>query len=467
MARNFLSQVRRTWIKHFPPPKQPVLAAVSGGADSMALLHVLAGLSREWGFRVEVAHMDHGLRGEESAEDARFVARMAEGMGLVCHLGRLIPGSLRRKGVSLQEAARAERLSWLERVASEAGAGQIALGHTANDAAEDVLMRLLTGAGTRGLAGMRPSRGRFIRPLIECSRQDIEAWLGEQGIAWREDSSNASPRYLRNRIRGQLIPELGRYNPSLREALVRQAAVLGDEDDLLDALAAERLAALRMPGEDTVLPCALLSAEHPALERRVLRLSLEGLAGGLRGISFRHIEALRGLARSVSPSARLALPGGLVAARRYGDLHLSRGARPSEQGFERRIAGPGSYDIPEAGRKLTLRLIEARAEAGENETLFDAGSLAWPLLLRSPRRGDRFHPRGMGGGRKLVFRLLADLKVPRFERGTFPLLASGETIIWVGGLRAAEEASPAAGGPYLAARLEAAPPHGHNCGPLG
>ncbi len=461
---DLLSRIRRASERWgLLPAEGKVLVAVSGGADSVALLHALVRLAAEdfSGLSLEVAHLDHGLRGAESAEDARFVAALAEGLGLPCSLERLPEGALRRRGTSIEEAAREARLAFLERTAERIGAERIALAHTADDLAEEVLMRLLQGAGGRGLAGMRPRRGKYVRPLIECGRAEVREWLAAQGIAWREDSTNLDRRHLRNRVRHDLLPQLeAGYNPSLREALGRQAAILGDEDDLLDRLAEGRLAELARTEEDAIiLPCAGLGAEHPALQRRLLRLAagrLAGgrLAGGLRGVGFAHIEAVRGLLESAQPSAALRLPGGLEARRRYGELLLSRRAEPAgEWGYE--LPGPGTYELPEAGCRLTLSL-GGEGREGRGSALFEAGALSWPLLVRGPRRGDRFQPRGLAGGHKKIFRLLADLKVPRAERGAVPVLLSGAEIIWVCGLRAAEFARPTGAGPVVAARMERA-----------
>lgn len=437
------------------PAGSKVLVAVSGGADSTALLHVLARLSAErQDFTLEVAHLDHGLRGEQSAGDARFVAEMTRGLGLACHLERLSAGSLKRRGVSPQEAAREARLAFLERVAEDVGAARIALGHTADDRAEETLMRLLSGAGARGLSGMRPRRGRFIRPLIECRRAEVEEWLRAQGLAWREDASNLSADYLRNRIRHELLPHLeAAYNPNLRESLLRQADLLGDEDDLLEGLALVRLEEMaRFEPGVVALPAAALAEEHPAMQRRVLRLACQRLAGSLRGVGFRHIEALRSLAASRSPSAgALSLPGGLRAERRYAELLLRRAAS-APRDWELALPGPGRYQLPETGACLTLRLT---GDGREDEALFDAAQVRWPLTVRGPRRGDRFQPRGMKGT-KAVFRLLSDAKVPRAERWRVPILVSAGNIIWVGGLRCAEHGRPREGGLKLAASLEPA-----------
>jgi tRNA(Ile)-lysidine synthase len=439
------------------PPGARVLVAVSGGADSTALLQALVRLS-EGGraFSLEVAHLDHGLRGEESAEDARFVAEMAATLGLPCHLERLAPGSLERQGVSRQEAAREARLAWLERLAGEIGVQRIALGHSADDLAEEVLMRLLSGAGPRGLAGMRARRGPFIRPLIECRRSEIEAWLETCGIPWREDGTNYLDAYLRNRVRHRLLPTLeADYNPNLRESLVRQAAILGEEDDLLERLATEIFETLaRVEAGSVAFPVVALAAEHPALQRRLLRLACERLAGSLRGIGFRHVELVRSLMNSPSPSAGpLRLPGNLTAERRYEYLVINLGQVGLAHDWDLALPGPGRYELAGTGLCLTLRLSEGPGGAGE--ALFDAASLSWPLLVRSPRRGDRFRPRGMAGT-KLVFRLLSDAKVPRSARWRVPILLSAENIIWVGGLRMAEFASPTGRRPQLSARLEPA-----------
>ncbi|MFH0810194.1 MAG: tRNA lysidine(34) synthetase TilS [Pseudomonadota bacterium] len=437
------------------PPGARVLGAVSGGADSVALLHALVRLSegRLAGMQLEVAHLDHGLRGEESAADARFVAVMAAALGLPCHLERLAPGALRRKGVSLEEAARDARLAFLERVAAECGAARIALAHTADDRVEEVLMRFLQGAGIRGLAGIKPSRGRFIRPLIDTGRARIEAWLRSENIPWREDATNRDLHYLRNRVRGRLLPELERcYNPAVRAALSRQAVVLGDEDALLEAVARERYQVLatvettveagaRVATTAVSFDCAALLSEHPALQRRLIRLAVEAVGGTLRGLAAVHVEAVRALAAAASPSAMVSLPNGLSAGRYYGRLAVRHREAPVPE-YERLLPAPGVYSLPEVGLRLTLEVFgEGGAEAFSGAALFDAGSLRWPLVVRNVRQGDRFQPRG-GGGSKKVYRLLSDLKIPKRQRPAIPVLLSEGAIVWVCGLRAAETARP-------------------------
>jgi len=455
---DLLAHIRRTCAAYgLLAPGATVLVAASGGADSTALLHALVRLGAEMSLRLEVAHLDHGLRGAESAADAAFVEGLAASLALPCHVERLAEGCLRRQGVSLQEAAREARLAWLERVAREIGATRVALGHTADDLAEEVLMRLLSGAGARGLAGMRPRRGKFIRPLTHCRRADIEAWLTGQGLTWREDSSNRKGDYLRNRVRLSLVPELAAgFNPNLTDSLCRQATILGDEDDLLDALAAEALGGLaREEAGALTLDCAGLAALHPALQRRVIRLACQRLSGGLRGLTFRHVEAVLNLGRSASPSASLSLPGGLAAQRRYGELliRLTPSRQPTkEPDWELMLPAPGAYELPEAGRRLIVRPAQ-RGDADAGAATFDAAALTWPLLARNPRPGDRLQPRGMSG-HKLVFRLLSDAKVPRAERWRVPVLLSAGIIIWVGGLRAAEFGQPAGQGALLAASIE-------------
>jgi tRNA(Ile)-lysidine synthase len=311
-------------------PGDTVVAAVSGGADSTALLRVLVALKEDLRLEVHVAHFNHRLR-DDADTDAAFVADMARGFGLSFHEGSGDPRAHVGSGRSLEDAARRLRYGFLTSVAREARAQAIATGHTLDDQAETVLMRVLRGAGPWGLAGIPPGRShagvRIVRPLIETPRAAVEAWLGAAGVEWREDATNRDQAMLRNRIRGVLIPLLEGYNPSIRRTLARLADVMRDETLALDALAARRVAALLSSRGDAVrVGLAAFRRASPALQRRALREAIRRLRGGnIEGVGFVHLEGARRAALEGRPGAVAELPGGLRAVRVGNALEI-RGA---------------------------------------------------------------------------------------------------------------------------------------------
>ena len=315
-----------------------LVAAVSGGADSVCLLRLLVDFSREREFpEVHVAHLDHAVRGASGRRAAARVEELCRSHGLPCTLGRLAPW----KTPPSEDALRRARHAFLERVAEETGARWIALAHHRRDQAETVLWHLARGSGRRGLGAMRYVSGRRIRPLLEFRPQELRRFLRQRRLRWSEDETNRSPAYTRNRVRA-LIPLLERrLHPAAESNLARAAAVLGAEDDLLDELAERRLRDLTLgPGTSGFLTIAAapLRSEHPALVRRVLRVAVRQLTGGRLSLSLARTERLADLA--LAPGGRLDLGGGLRAERAAGFLIL-RPARPD--GAERaRRRGPDS-----------------------------------------------------------------------------------------------------------------------------
>ena len=280
-------------------PGDRVLAAVSGGPDSVALLSVLAALAPSWDLTLQAVHVNHGLRGAESDEDASFVAGFCDRLGVALAIERvtLVGPAGRRRGRSLQEQAREARYAAMVRVATALRMDKIALGHTADDQAETLVMWMLRGSGTAGLAGIPPSRGPLvIRPLLDVGRAEIIAYLEAQGLPFRVDSSNAKPLYLRNRVRHELLPVLKRFNPGLLGVLKRQAEILREEDLCLDQLVSEHLT--RLTREDSagefVVDRAGLLALPLALRRRMVRTLIRRTSGLLQGPTFGAVAGTMG-----------------------------------------------------------------------------------------------------------------------------------------------------------------------------
>ncbi len=325
--------VRRS-LREFgvPGPGETVVVALSGGPDSVALLDALNSAAPRMAFHVVAAHLDHALR-PTSPADAAFCRNLCERLGVSVHMGTAdVRGRARRERAGLEDAARAERYSFLRKVAWQTGATAIALGHTRDDQAETLLLRLLRGAGSAGLAAMRPSRGDLIRPLLSVSRAEVLGHLAARGLEWRDDASNADLSILRNRVRHELVPYLeARVNPAARRTLARAASLLADEADYFAREARRLLPTVSRPvAAGLVLDRGALGALAPVLARHVLRGALRE-AGGLEGVSSLHVERLRQLAaRPDAAERRLPLPGGREAVSRAGQLTIV--ARGGEAG---------------------------------------------------------------------------------------------------------------------------------------
>src|SRR5713101_6037379 len=312
-------------------PGATILVGLSGGADSVALMHALLDLRERFGMRIAAAHLNHRIRGLESDRDENFVREMCARLGIELNVARA--RGLDADSANLEERARDARYRFLNRAADALGADFIALAHHADDQAETVLMRVLRGAGIAGLAAMAErGPGRLIRPMLGLYRAEILGYLHARGIAFVEDSSNLSPEILRNRIRTELIPILERdYAPGLRRRLVEVAGEMRSVDDFMNAAASIELAAMR--SADDALDVARLPALAPALQMMVLRLYLDVRMGSLRRITRAHLEALRRLVLAGGPSDSIDLPGGWRAERAYNLLRIIDTIAASDEAF--------------------------------------------------------------------------------------------------------------------------------------
>ena len=416
-----------------------VLVAVSGGPDSVTLLDVLGWLRASLGFVVSVAHVHHDLR-PEADDEAEVVCRLCERLGVACHVERV---AVKRAPPweGLEAEGRRARHGALERVARAVGASRIATGHTADDQAETVLMRLLQGAGPRGLGGIAPVRGLLISPLIESRRVEIIDHLRVRGLPWVEDASNRDARFLRNRIRHDLLPFMAeRIGAPVVEALCRSAAAARALVAELEARARgdlDRLATRDAAG--FTLDVAALAAGPVELGAEILRQAAAALGETrpLRGPAQRAIRALL----SGAPRQRAVRLGGLVAERSGRRLRVGPVALPALS--TRAWAPPGALDLPEIGQRLTASIVPRGSDyvipREPQRAAFDADALPPTLTVRARRRGDVFSPFGApASGPPAVRRLksfLIDAGVPRWQRPRTPLVEAGAEIIWVAGVR--------------------------------
>ncbi len=423
-------------------PGDLVLVGVSGGADSLALLHVLWSLREKLGVSLHVAHLNHGLR-REAAADARFVSRVAGQLGLPVTVAEEdVAGIARRDRLTLEEAGRQARYAFFRRLRDETGARRLALGHNRDDLAETVLMRFLRGTGPWGLAGIPPVReGWIVRPLLSVPRAALDEYCRRAGLAPRRDETNLDVSLFRNRVRHRILPFLlSQGNPRLPDALARLADVVREDEEWLGEVVAYRFRSIaRAEEEAVVFPLDLFSPLPPGLQRRLVRQACASL-GWLPGPDFAAVERALSLVRGAT-GRRAVLGGGLEAWRERDALTVAR--RRETAPYSRLLPVPGAVLVPEAGVRLEASLMPGDAGRGPaaggtpREVILAAGDLLWPLTVRSRRDGDRVWLRGRARPSRLK-RLLARWGVPRRLRDRLPLvtgrLPSGEEVLlWVVG----------------------------------
>jgi tRNA(Ile)-lysidine synthase len=431
-----------------------VLVGVSGGPDSVALVHVLNELKDELQLYLEVAHLQHGIRGEAARQDARFVEKLAEELKFPFHLREVDLPQLRSAAGrgNLEALARAERYRFFAELARSRNLSKVATAHTQDDQAETVLMWFLRGAGLRGLGGMAPLQKSdisseeslsvvVIRPFLETSKAQIVRYLTTRNIAYRTDETNQDTTYLRNWIRLTLLPKIrARAGDGFSARVSQQAGLVRDEDALLERITVETYGSVSAGG--ALVRTALLKQPR-ALQRRVLRHWIEQVRGHLRGIDFIHIEALLRLIKEGPTQAKLSIPGGWEFVREYDRLRLGKSSRRAPRvcySYELRIGTP--LRVGEAGLELYAALLPASAipfPPDLTEAIFDSCCLTEPLLMRNFRQGDRFKPLGMPGHKKLKD-LFIENKIPLSIRATLPLLVMGQEILWIPGYGRSESA---------------------------
>lgn len=428
--------------------RDKVLVAVSGGADSLALLHILLELKDPFKLSLHVFHLNHKMRGKAAEVDARFVKNLARSLGLpFTVLSYDVPAYIKKHKLSKEEGARQVRYMLLERVAKDVKADKVALGHTADDQIETFLMRLIRGAGLEGLRAIPPARGIFIRPLIALTRQETRQFCKAKDLKPRFDQSNVELSLLRSRIRRDLLPHLAKdYNPAFKEEVLREIELISADVSLLEQLTYRKWKKIALADKGSVsLDRSRLVKLPLALQRRLMRESIKAVKGDLREITFQHIEdVLEKVVQGWSGSC-LELPGRLIALREYDRILVElKGIKKKEKlppGLAVPLKIPGEVVVPSLKLRIKAMLSQRKKTplvADSHVAYFDADRVQLPLVLRGAKAGDCFHPLGMKGSKKLQD-FFVDEKVPREKRKQALVVESAGKIAWVVGYRIAND----------------------------
>jgi tRNA(Ile)-lysidine synthase len=440
------NQVRRT-IDHYQLLEKGdrLIVGVSAGVDSMVLLHLLNATREAFNLSLIVAHVNHGLRPEESEKEAELVQEESERFGFPFEYGQFNVKEFQKlSGFSPQDAARRIRFQFFQDLLKKHHAQKIALGHNADDQAETVLLRLIRGSGLQGLRGMLPIReGKVIRPLLEAWREEITSFAIEKGIHFRLDSSNLKHDYLRNRIRLTLIPSVEKeYQPNFKKILLRTSAILREENDYLERGTEEAYQKIVQEEPNTLsFKFSEYQSLHQAIQWRVVRRMMETICTQRMAMEEREwsdVHQIYQRLRKPPPSFIIELSRSFWIEKRYDIVELGRGGVKPFPPFEVELNNPGHTFIEEIGKEIIVEEMD-RGPFGKYKeslamTFMDYESLKFPLKIRNFRPGDRFCPLGIKGSQK-VKEFFIDHKVPRFERPKIPLLISGEMIAWIVGYR--------------------------------
>jgi len=432
-----------------------VLVAVSGGPDSVALAHILLNLAEEYFLRPALVHLNHCLREQDSDRDAEFVAAFARQLHVPLYSEKKdVLAFQRNRRLSLEEAARRIRYEFYDAVAARYGFNKIALGHHRDDNAELVLMNLLRGSGPLGLSGIAPVRnGKIVRPLIHLKRTEIIDYIAEKNLQYVTDSSNADPKFQRNKIRHDLIPELNKsYNPRIIETLNRLGDIMRAENQWFeDALKPVfNQCVLTKTSGKISLAIPHLSKRAQAVKRRIIRKAILSVKKDLRRITFSHVDAVLELIETGPVTGSLNLPDGMRVQRNTAELIFDGRqnvrfkknhtlSQPVAADYRYTIATAGTIIIKEANASITLAEIGTDdlpdfKDTGRQLAFFDRDCLQFPLVVRNFRPGDRISPLGINGTQK-VKKFFINNKIPGSQRRKCPLLLSGGKIIWIAGHR--------------------------------
>lgn len=426
-------------------PGDHLIVACSGGSDSVALLYLLVDLSISHSFTLSVAHVNHGLRGQEANRDETYVQNLSYRFGLPFFSHHCdVQAFATEQGLTIEEAGRIVRYRFFRQLAAQRSSTKIVTAHHKDDQAETVLMNLLRGSGSNGLKGILPKNGDLIRPLLAVTKQEILDYLTAIKVLACYDQTNSDINILRNRIRICLLPQLElEYNNHIKDSLCRTATILQDEQDFIGQSAQALFAKVATITEKRLFLSLALREAHPALIRAVIRIAVEKKQGHLKGISFYHVEELFKMLLLWPVNSCFPLPKGLLAYKNYDNIEFTYEQRQLPGGLSQAVALniPGKTVLPELNIAIISRLDRQVPEQFSiAEAWFDYEQVNLPIFVRSRRNGDQFHPFGFDGTKKLK-KFFIDSKLPQEQRVLVPVVYNDQGILWLGGLRQASVAA--------------------------
>lgn len=424
-------------------PGDHVLVAVSGGVDSTALLHLLDSYKQELKITLHVAYLNHMIR-KDAELDVRYVQDLAQNLRIPITVEMIdVQAFAQKEKLGLEVAARQVRYDFYERIAKRVCASKIAVGHTADDNVETFLMRLVRGSGMKGLCGIPPKRGKIIRPLIRIWRKEIEDYVGALKLVPRQDYTNYESKYMRNRVRLKLIPQLKLYNLNIKELILQTILLITDDYEYLETKAEQALSEILLSHTQNELKLDIEKVkrlERP-MQKHLIRKAIERVKGNLIDLSYTHVQdILENM--GVTERWELHLPGRIFIMGDREKLIISH-ERPNpleKRSYRYLLDIPGEVAISEIGKKLRASFVPAKLTTEKRTVAFiDYSALGKEVIVRNWSDGDRFCPLGMQGSKKLQD-LFVDEKIPAEERDSIPIVESDGKIIWVGGVRPDERA---------------------------
>ncbi len=415
-----------------------ILLACSGGPDSLCMVHIFNRLAPKYDLKIFVAHIEHGIRGQASVDDALFVKNFCEQNNIPFYLKKVDACSYSAQHkLSLETGARILRYSFLNEMAQSLNCTSIAIAHNRGDQAETVLMHIIRGSGISGLSGIHPKTQNIIRPLLACTRSDIEEYCQRYKLSPRHDFTNDETTYIRNSIRLKLLPFLRKYNPNIESTLSRTASLISEENDFITAYSTSIYNQITVKTDNKLLfPLDRFSGQHTAIKRRLIRLAVHSLCNNIKDIENIHINSVLSLAQKAKTGSQINLPNGLKAYIEYNNLIIALPHLPPIV-----KSGPILLNIPGT---VTLNAIDvsimseiihsSQQEKSRNTCYIDTDKLSGSLKIRFRKNGDSFCPKGMNGHKKLKD-LFIDNKIPREQRDMIPIIYDDTGIVWVAGIQ--------------------------------
>lgn len=423
-----------------------VVVAVSGGPDSICLLHLLYILKEELAIKLVAAHINHCLRGEEADKDEAYVKDFCKSLGIECYVKREDVNRIaKERGISSEMAGREVRYNFFKEVLNNIEGNKIALAHNANDQAETVLMRMFRGTGLEGLTGIKAVRdGIYVRPILSISRKEIEAYCEENKLNPRIDKTNLENIYTRNKIRLEMIPYIEKnFNPDIVQVLNRLAHTIKNDNDYITQVSLEKFRKYCKKEENRIVISEEIFMEHDALSTRVIRMALKEVSGSLYNFEKDHIYDIINIQRG-STGKVIMLPNGIRVLNNYGkiNLYIIEGEEEGKNEIEYKLMPNSKNKLKDMGLNISLKVINNKDEfnLAENKLVkyFDYDKINGDIKLRFRRNGDKFSPLGMKGSKKLKD-LFIDLKIPKDRRDNIPLVVFGNEIGWIVGYRVSDK----------------------------